>query len=183
MSRSPWTFVCLMVALTHADNLSSRALALDFDFALIVTTDTQIPGAPAGTTFSNIPQPALRGGNVLFRGEGPGTEGIYGFRGGQLEMLVDKNTVVPGDPNAGNFADFINTPALDTDFNVAFMAQADNGGKGIYTVVDGVVTMIADTNTRVPNTSPSIDFTNFSNPWIADGNVVFRGTGPGLDGI
>jgi hypothetical protein len=137
--KRPLASATLLAAILAASLTAPFVVGQTFDFAVIATTDTQIPGAPAGTTFNNIPLPALRGGNVVFRGEGPGTEGIYAFRGGELEVLVDKNTVVPGDPGASNFVNFIESPAIDTSFNVAFYGSGGSGVSGIYTVVDGEV--------------------------------------------
>jgi hypothetical protein len=155
-----------------------------FDYIVVATTDTQIPGAPVGTTFNNIPLPAVRGGNVVFRGEGPGTEGIYAYRGGELEVLVDKNTPVPGDIGGSNFVDFQLTPSPDTEFNVVFMGKGGSGVEGIYTVIDGEVAMIADNNTRIPSAPLGVTFSDFGSPWISDGNIVFRGLGTGgIDGI
>ncbi|QEG36349.1 autotransporter outer membrane beta-barrel domain-containing protein [Bythopirellula goksoeyrii] len=177
---SATTLTAILVVLV----ICPSVLGQTFDFVVVATTDSQIPGAPAGTTFSNIPRPAIRGGNVVFRGEGPGTEGIYALRQGALEVLADKNTPVPGDPGASNFIDFIESPTLDTSFNVAFKGQGASGVKGIYAVVDGELTMIADTNTKIPISNPAANFTDFSVPWIDNGKVVFRGTGPGgIDGI
>ncbi|WP_425398355.1 hypothetical protein [Aeoliella sp.] len=161
-------------------SLDHDAKSQPFDFIPFATNHTQIPGAVEGATFSNLPLPSLRAGNVVFQGEGVGNVGIYAYRAGELEVLANQDTSVPND--SGTFSDF-GSPSLDTEFNVAFRGVSSTGVLGVYTVVDGVVESIADTNTNIPGVIPQVTFSDVSDPWIENGNVVFRGVGAGVSGV
>ncbi len=177
--------LAIMFAVFGSANVASSAV---FDYAFVMDGNTLAPGGTG--RFTGVLTPGISGGNVLFRATSEnGGDGIYLFQNATLEMLVDINTPIPG--GTGTFTRFT-TPSLDPHVNVAFRGE---GGVcqdssmpceqvGVYTLIDGNLSVLADMNTDVPGTEGAAQFTDFGTPWIYNREVVFRayGTG-GLDGI
>jgi hypothetical protein len=88
-------------------------------------------------------------------------------------MIVDTDTGVPG--GTGTFVS-LSTPSLDAG-DVAFWALDDNSGEGIYTDAGGTLRVVANESTPIPGGTG--DFTQFGEPSIDGGSIVFGGVGSG----
>lgn len=144
----------------------------------VVDTNTPIPDGTG--SFTGFGDPALENGNVAFGGIGDGQAGIYTIIGSSLGKVVDLNTPVPD--ATGNFSDFnIDSVSFDGT-NVAFGGASSTGG-GIYTLTEGSLRKVADSNTPIPNGTGN--FTSFTGPVSIDNkDVAFIGEGSsGQSGI
>jgi hypothetical protein len=129
---------------------------------------------PDGTgNFTGMDQPSISGANIAFNGYGSNEQaGVYIEKNGSLSKVVDTNTDIPS--GTGKFANISGTPGkLDGD-NVAFRGSASTQD-GIYTSIGGILAMVADKNTAIPNGIGN--FTNFDSPAIDSGAVTFHGRG------
>ena len=143
---------------------------------LVANLNTEVPGG-GGATFTGFGDPVHIGdGDVAFIGfGGPGVFGIYTNVGGMLNLVADLNTVVPGG-GGGTFTS-IQTPVSIGNGEVAFRAFGGSGQEGIYTNVGGVLTLVANQSTAVPDGGGGT-FTDFRDPVSpADGKVAFFGEG------
>jgi hypothetical protein len=152
---------------------------LDF----VANLNTPIPGGqgnftrPSGSmAFDEV---SLSGDNVAFVGRGVGQEGIYSDVGGALGVVVDLNTVLPGgtEPATG-----FRGPSIDgTDF--AFYASRGTAHKGIYSMIDGTLHVVADVQTPVPGLPFTFSLFDVFTA-LHDESVVFWGrTAGGYAGI
>ncbi|MFM9994270.1 MAG: hypothetical protein ACKVU4_00555 [Phycisphaerales bacterium] len=94
-------------------------------------TNTPIPGATG--SFSGLSQSAFSDGRVVFYGQGS-MEGIYSDVSGQLEVIANHNTLVPGFPGL-TFSGFGNS-AIDGGV-VAFTGLAPGGFLGVFSTHGG----------------------------------------------
>ena len=129
--------VLLVGAAIGAQATGAQAQA-QITFTKIADTETPIPGG-AGT-FESLSEPALAHGNVVFGGSGEYEYpedipvGIYRYRGGNLSVVVDGDTDIPGCPCPIQFVGF-SQPAVGAQA-ITFSGAADYGGcycRGIYT--------------------------------------------------
>jgi hypothetical protein len=150
---------------------------LEWAFTKIVDMETPVPGGTGDfDAFSNA---ALSGQDVAFIGIIGGVGGIYIGSGGVLSVVVDESTPIPD--GSGNFTFFSGPwPSLDGG-DVAFVGQGAGGLEGIYKVVGGVPSVVADTNTEIPGGSGS--FTDLLEPSLDEGAVAFRGLGVDQVGV
>ena len=103
-----------------------------------------------------------------------GTSGSIAFR-----LLADSTTAIPG--GTGSFTSFSPSPALPPNpcisfGNVAFFGAGSGGQQGIYAVLAGTLTKIADLNTAIPNGTGNFIMWQ-SNPFISGNNVAVIGQG------
>ncbi|MCH7885396.1 MAG: hypothetical protein IIC01_09120, partial [Planctomycetes bacterium] len=134
------------------------------DGSLINIADVNTP-VPGGTgTFSNFGlghgvSPSISGENVAFAGVSSETSGIYAYINGELRVIADTNTLVPGAPSPRTFMNFGQlggvSPSISGE-NVAFKGVWLGGG-GVYAYINGSLRVIADTTTTgVSGVGPSI---------------------------
>ncbi len=147
---------------------------------------TLVPGSTEtfGSFHSlNGASPSISGENVAFTASSLSTNGIYAFIDGELRVIADTSTPVPGEKGVTfqNFGQLRgNSPTISGE-NVAFFGQWSAGG-GVYAYINGELRVITDTNTPVPGGSGT-----FANPGPPSGarpsidgeNIVFTTTFPG----
>lgn len=151
---------------------------------VVVNENTPIPGNTS-KNFGAFNSPSISGGNVTFEGdvaeavEPPGVpyeSGIYTSIGGKLNIVANKNTPIPN--STGTFAAFLGSSLDDGD--VAFrgygaFSQSQGFVKpGIYTNIDGNLSLIADTNTLIPGSTGTFG-AFLDGPSLDDGIVAFKG--------
>ena len=97
-------------------------------FTLIADNHTPVPGG-TGTFSGFYDNRAIHQGNVVFIGwDSQGKTGIYSFKNGQLTIVADTHTTVPG------------TTSLFSDFNdvdlarsrIAFTGDWAGGNQGVF---------------------------------------------------
>lgn len=143
---------------------------------VVVDTTTPIPGSSGN--FGFFSGPSLDGDRIAFFGSDSNFEqqGIYTSVGGVLNVVADTNTPIPN--GSGNFNAFFGS-SLDSD-QVAFsglrfdLETFELLEAGIYTSSEGVLNVVADTNTPIPSGSGNFDF--LSDPSLDDGAVAFSGS-------
>ncbi len=148
---------------------SGKAEAISFTFERVVDTNTAIPEGTG--TFDRFDPPVLDNGNVAFGGASADFEqvGIYTSIGGELNVVADLNTPIPG--GVGNFAVLFD-PSLDNG-NVAFLGFNADFESGVYTNTGGELDVVANTNTPIP--SGIGDFGAVNPPSLDNGSVAFAG--------
>lgn len=146
---------------------------IDNTLTTVANTSTAIPGGTGN--FERFGAPSIDDGLVAFRvyQTTSSFEAIYTNLTGTLTAVVDTNTAIP--EGTGNFKT-VGNPSLDNS-GLAFLGtdSADNGG--IYESKDGLLELIANTETVIPGRTDT--FFAFSNPTYDDGNVAFLGFGEG----
>lgn len=100
-------------------------------------------------------------------------------RAASFEKVVDTNTAIP--EGVGNFNDF-SEPYLSAG-NVAFWATGTGGQVGVYSIIGGVLDVVADTSTAAPGGGGNFTDFNFSSVSLHGNNVVFIANGPGGPGV
>jgi hypothetical protein len=156
--------------------LTAPLHATTFTFEKIADTNTPIPGGQGNFTEFPIDFAySFDAGQVAFIGRGAsGQEGVYTGVAGQLTLVADKNTAMPGGP--GNFSEFFG-PSIDNG-RVAFVAHYRNMAgqlryEGVYTDLGGTLAPIADSNTLVPNSFGTFGVKFQHDPSLRAGQVVF----------
>ncbi len=140
----------------------------------IADTNTPIPDGTGN--FGSLFGAEIDGNTVAFSGSDLNfeQEGIYTSVEGVLNVVVDRNTPIPG--GTGNFGSFFGY-SLDSN-NIAFWGLDSNFEQsGIYTSIDGAINVVADTNTLIPGSSSNFGAFSFSTPSIDGDTVAFRGGG------
>ncbi|MBD2776866.1 DUF7453 family protein [Iningainema tapete] len=142
--------------------------------SVVVDNKTQIPGGIGN--FSSFSTSAVSENNVVFLGNGLNggsfsqLQGIYINRDSALQVVVDKNTPIPG--GVGNFDNF-NFLKIEGD-NVFFVGFGSNGQRGIYVKRNGQLQVVVDkTNTSFPSSKGK--FSDFSNPVVERETLAFLG--------
>lgn len=159
-------------ALVGAALAAPRAAhATDVALTPVVDTTDIIPGS--SETFDGVFGASLRNDHIVFGGSGDVNGGIYSTLGG-LSLIADRNTPVPGVPGST----FLNASNHSFDgTHVAFYGNTlgGNGVSGIYSTIGGL-SIVADTNTPIPNSPFGHTFKQFENlPMLDNGQVVLRG--------
>ncbi len=141
--------------------------------ALVANENTPVPDGTSDT-FDSFFEPAIRNGNLSFKGTGSGgQEGIYADFGSGLTVVADTNTAAPG--GGGNFTGFDESSITGQD--VVFQGTVPAGKPGVYRSQAGALSLIADANTAIPDGTGN--FTFAGNPAMDGGVIVFIGTGNG----
>jgi hypothetical protein len=140
-----------VMAFPAAILFASNAGAQGFRIYKVADTSTQIPGAPAGQTFSSFDAPSASRNSLAlgpdtagagFRATGPdGLIGVYATSDSSYFSpafapfrLADTKTSIPAPGAAGTFADFT-PPTFNMDFLNAFTVftgQSTSGFQGVY---------------------------------------------------
>lgn len=143
----------------------SQSLFADITLTRVADTTTTIPGGIGN--FTRFDWLSLDRGTLVFAND---RRGIYRFRDGQLENVVDAETILP---DGLAFFD-LRYPAVDGE-TIVFWGRSSDGiasyTKGVYSFTEGNVSAIADTNTTLPDGNGS--FAKFSPPVVQDGRVAF----------
>jgi hypothetical protein len=94
--------------------------------------------------------------------------------------IVDSNTPVPGGTGTFNHTQAFWNPTV-SDGNIVFVGLGR--GQGIYRFARGVLSVVADNHTPVPNGAGNFnDFQPYP-PDVSGSNVAFRGVGGGNSGV
>lgn len=138
---------------------------------VVVDLNTTAPGI--GSNFASLADdPAISGTDVAF------TDQLFGLflDTGNLSLVADmKTTIVPGTAT-GTFKDFESVAISDGN-----LVMTANNGNGVYSVINGTLGLVADTNTQVPNSAGNFD--RFSLSDIDDETIVFAGERGNESGI
>lgn len=146
------------------------------DGQLEQVADTSTPLSDR-SAFVDLRYPAVSGERIVFWGRHADgiTNGLYEFIGGDLSVIADTSTSLPG---GNSFSDF--GPPIVQDGLVVFEAETDLGA-GVYLFGGGLRT-VADASTLMPGRSePFQQF--FSRLQLDDGSVVFGGKSAEVAGI
>lgn len=156
----------------------------------IADVDTVAPGGTGNfTNFGKLAgfSPAISGDNIAF---GAGTEqsaGIYAQIDGQLIVVADTTTHMPGTASHFGFSLFNGSGPTISGRNVAFAAPTLERGDAIWAKINGEFVLIADRDTLVPGstgTFRSFGSGNGARPSISGENVAFIAIrADGLNGI
>ncbi len=143
---------------------------IDGQLVVVADSSMKIPGSEF-FNFAFGLSPGICGRNVSFVGFSLGYgSGIWLWRDGVLEKVVDTHTLVPG--RSVTFGSFLGSPGIDGE-NIAFLARHDDGF-GIYAVINGELRTIADNDTFLPGAAfPILGFGTTTSPAISGENVVF----------
>jgi hypothetical protein len=158
----------IITSLTTAANLAVFVVPTNADtlFTRIAGMGTPIPGGRGNFTAFN--PPAMDDGVVAFKGDGTGgQDGAYVYSNGSLDVIADHSTLIPG--RSDTFAGLGEPTTSMRNFAFQGVDNADN--VGIYTVVDGVLDVVADTTTDIPGTTGK--FTTFGPPSLDDAYIAF----------
>jgi hypothetical protein len=143
---------------------------------VVADVNTPIPRG-TGNFSSNFGMQALDSGNVAFTHRRPGQHGVYGGIGGQLKMVANLNTPIPG--GVGNFSTPSGGLAFDevsiSGSNVAFVGRGA-GQEGIYSSIDGSLRVEVNLQTALPGAGGNAS--SFRGPTIDGENLAFMATGP-----
>ncbi len=164
-----------------ARGASSQGIYTFIDGALAVLVDTNTPIPGGNGNFTGVGSPVLmEGGDIAFLGSGDESQsGIYAIIDGTVTVLVDTNTPLPG--GTGNFTgQFHNLLSLG-DGDIAFIFEASEQ-LGIYTCIDGVFSVVADTNTVIPGSTDTFDSLAYLSS-IGGKNVTFAGWSDNMVGF
>ncbi len=145
---------------------------------VVADTQTLIPGG-TGTFTSFADRPSSHGGAVAFHGAQIERqayrvvqEGIYTDAGGDLRVVADLHTAIPG--GLGTFARFGTSSfgshygAVLADGRIVFRGEGENGQRGIYCEQNGELIKVVDLNTAL---EPGKTLTNvFVEQQCLDGN-------------
>lgn len=143
--------------------------------SVVADPTTPVPDG-SGNTFAFVSRPSLDGGDVAFGGSRLAPPPFGYFKGiylrsmaGSLSVVADGNTPVPGGAVSA-FREF-GAPSLDAG-NVAFIAGDDSSIEGVYARVGGVLRLVADVQTPVPD-GAGATFTRFSEASLSGENVAY----------
>jgi len=140
----------------------------------VATTNTPIPGG--GGTFTYFGTASIDGDKIAFSAGGANNVGgIYLSQTGQLSILVNNSTPIPGSPGIlfQNERDLIlrnNGLAFNGNEGATFSYE------GIYRLYDGVLSAVANSTTPMPDQAGN--FVNATSPAFDGGNVAFLATRP-----
>jgi len=157
---------------------TSTAWAQNAFFDLVADSMTAFPGGFPGETFETFAddQPALVSSRCMaFVGDGSlDGGGLFLVRNGDIEIVADVNTPVPGGL-PGELFDEFDAFSLD-GCDVVFRASGLAGTIGIYRKreaepLEGLVDVFSP--------APVGTFTDLHEPWTHGGLVVFRAEHPG----
>ncbi len=133
------------------------AVAQTISFTKIADTQTEIPGAE-NEFFADFAPPSLERGGVVFTGTGDsGTQGIYMSAAGELEVVADTSTPVPGG-SGETFAAFGPGPS-----SLGFRGLSGGNSQGLYRLSQGELDVVVDTTTPVIGGDGEL-YTNFGEP-------------------
>jgi hypothetical protein len=157
-----------------------RGIYADLGGVLDVVVDrTTVAPNAGGAVFDDFGAPNLLSSSIIFRGRtpAPGQEGIYRVVDGNLEVIADRTTLLPGSAETLQYFD----DQVDQDGGRVVLVARDNFFSAYLFVHDGVeLQLIADPDTPVPMRSSTASGPN--TPLALDGAaLVFHGSsGPVL---
>ncbi len=116
-----------------------RGIYIHMGDRLVVVADRNTPLPDGSKTFKAFRKASIDAeAEVAFKAKGKSDQrGIYTDIGGNLAVVADHNTAIPG--GAGNF-NLFGIPSIDSG-HVAFTANGDNQG-GLYTTLGGSLTKV-----------------------------------------
>ena len=142
-----------------------NAIAAGIELTMVADIDTGIPGGDGN--FVYFSWPSLDDENLLFSGRGSDDqEGIYRFRDGTIESVVDRETTFP-DVSINLSQSW---PTIDGQ-TIAFRGSSD-GERAIYALTNGEIAKVADSTTPLPGGTGK--FNTFGPPVISSGQIVFE---------
>jgi hypothetical protein len=161
-------------------------------FAKVADQNTAIPGGMANETFTGFLTdfsygPSNSGGDIAFNGNGAsGRKGIYVSSGGELKMIADTATLVPGKAVPFTFFDQVSLSAGSVAFVAAYGADEPTplmavANTALFSDFGGTLHIVADTSTPIPNGTGN--FAGFFGAAMDQGDIAFNGfDGAGQDG-
>ena len=159
---------------TQAGIYTNRGDSLD----VFVDTNTAIPGSSGN--FADFFHLSMDDDNIAFYGlAGDDKRGLYTDLGGSLRVVADSNTPVPG--GDGNFGTYGFGPPLLDGGNMAFRGWDNHEKRGIYIDQGGILDVVVDTNTPVPNGTGY--FQGFWSASLDGDNIAFQAKSEDPDAI
>jgi len=137
------------VAFTALGSSGQRGIYTFMNGTLSKVVDNNTPIPMGSENFEGFgTAKSLGGGDLAFIGfDSLMQEGIYTYIGGTLTKVADTNTAIP--MGNGNFSEFLGFASLGGG-DVSIRVTGGFDQEGIYTYIDGVLSMVADRNTAVP---------------------------------
>ena len=171
----------IILALIMVLAWQSPALSVEWVFEKIVDTDTRVPGT-AVTFLAFTLWPSQDDGNVTFYASyndsgGDLRSGIYAYVNGDLKVVVDDETQVPGSSDL--FKSFDMHPSMDGT-SVAFSGSrfpVRDDAFGVYKEVSGSLQAVADSDTPIPEGTGNFKTTPRGGVSMDGGAVAFYGEG------
>jgi hypothetical protein len=146
---------------------------------VLADTTMSIPGNP-GAIFTSFSDPVIDGNVAAFVGASTltGDVGVFAWAAPRgLQVIADRSTPVPG--GTGTFTGFGSSFDLDviaaSDGNVAFRGDGAGGHQGVYAWIDGVLEVVADTDTPVPGGQGTFLYFFDEAPAIDGEDILFFG--------
>lgn len=159
-------------------------------FTTVVNSNTQIPGKSG--TFGPIFAGSVYGGSfrgmsidngevAFYADDGTtGEKGIYSTIGGNLGVVANVDTAIPG--GSGNFKVIDPGSIYINNSTVAFIgSNTASGTNGVYASSGGQLYAIADKSTRAPDGVSN--FVKYNKVSFHDGNLAFQAVSVGTTGI
>lgn len=146
-----------------------------------VDNSDAIPGGVGNFTGFTSHYESIGGADLAFEATGPsGQRGIYTVIGGTLGLVADRNTPIPNGLGQ-NFSAFSFIIDLGSK-NITFRGSGQTSGVGLYDFIDGMLGLVADTRTPVPEGFE--DFLGLSDPQPVQGafETSFAATSAGQQG-
>ena len=165
------------VAFIGSDAGSNQAgiyISRDGSLLKVADSNTPIPGGTGNFNRFSFSSLALAENNVVFSSNNSDytIQGIYIHQDGNLQVVADVNTPIPG--GTGNFKSFSSAPLSVLDQkNVVFKAEDANGQQGIYIRRDGALQVLVDANTTIPGSTVKFRNFSFTDPVVDGKNLAF----------
>lgn len=174
------SLVLLGLLLVGSPSLSASSPVITFQ--KLVDSNTAVP-AMSGETFGRFGKPVLENGRVAFQGFSPSNDiyGIYSWHKNQLEVVVDTNTIQPGNSSNSTFSGLgsVWSNISLSGNEVAFRGISPDYIAGIYVKTlgpAGGIRTVADTNTTIPGSDgDTFIYYSLSDLSLSNGAVVFTG--------
>lgn len=144
-------------------------ISCDGELQVIADCSTNVPNGRGNFIGFSLSDLGLDSNNVAFFAFSTQEEGIYLSGDGELQMVADSNTPIPG--GTGNFTSF-SDPGVKNG-RVVFIGNGLNQQQGIYISTDNSLQKVVDTNTTVPG--ETIKFAKFNHITLDGNNLAFVG--------
>jgi len=138
----------------------------------VADTTTSLPGNFGDVSFDL--EPAIDAGKIVFLADGEGASGVYLFDGSALSVVADTNTTAPDTGGQFESFGFLDKPAMH-DGQVVFVGEGPDLYSGVYRHSGGTLSIVADSNTPVPNQMRNFEYFEFTNVATHGGRVAFVG--------
>jgi len=147
--------------------------------------ENQAPGMPSGVQFNSLRTPVLNNsGELAFAASvtGIGTrftlDGVWSGSPGNLELVAQAGSPVPGITNGVEFEQFTDSVVLNSSGQTAFGAFLTGSGvdsdnkRGVWSEGSGSLDLIARSGSSAPGTETDVEFSGFGSPLLNDAGLT-----------